>query len=157
MSWMLAIPLLGLATGLRTMTPIAVLCWFAFLGYLPVEGTWAFWTARVVAVVVFSIFALGEYIGDKLPQTPNRTAPFPLLARLGFGSFLGCIVTTAMRGSLVEGALQGAVGAALGTFAGFWVRRELVKKIRCPDWWVALPEDLLAVLCAAFATHLAAR
>ena len=44
MSWLLAIPLLGAATGLRSLTPMAVLCWFAYLGYLPVGGTWAGWT-----------------------------------------------------------------------------------------------------------------
>jgi len=35
LSWLLAIPLLGVTTGLRAMTPMAVLCWFAYLGYLP--------------------------------------------------------------------------------------------------------------------------
>jgi len=82
MSWLLAIPLLGVATGLRSLTGIAVLCWFAYLGYLPVGGTWASWTASVAAVAVFTVLAIGEYIVDKLPHTPDRTAPGPLLARL---------------------------------------------------------------------------
>ena len=77
-AWMIAIPLLGVATGARSMTPIAVVCWFAHLGLLPVDHTWAFWTANLASVIVFTALALGEYIGDKLPKTPNRIAPGPL-------------------------------------------------------------------------------
>ena len=153
MSWMLAVPLLGLATGLRTMTPIAVLCWFAHLGYLPVQGIWAAWTAHTAAVAILTVFALGEYVGDKLPQTPNRTTPFPLTSRLIFGGLVGSIAATAMRGPGIEGALLGIVGAALGTYAGFMLRRELVKKIGCPDLPIAIAEDLFAIFCAYFAMH----
>jgi uncharacterized membrane protein len=153
MSWMLAVPLLGLTTGLRCMTPIAVLCWFARLGYLPVQGTWAAWTASSISVGVFTLFALGELVGDKLPKTPNRTAPFPFGSRLVFGGLVGAIAATAMRGSGVEGVLLGMAGAALGTFAGFMFRRELVAKIGCPDWMVAVAEDLFTVICAVFAMH----
>ena len=154
MSWLLAIPLLGLATGLRTMTPIAVLCWFAYLNYLPVHGTWAFWTAHIASVVVFTLFALGEYIGDKLPQTPNRTAPGPLLARLIFGGLLGAIVATAMQGPKFESVLLGILGAALGSFAGYVLRRDLVRKLACKDWLIALPEDIFALACAVLAMHI---
>ena len=78
MSWVLAIPLLGVTTGLRTMTPMAVLCWFAYFGsdggHLPLGGTWAFWAAKLVTAIVFTVLAVGELIGDKLPKTPSRTA-----------------------------------------------------------------------------------
>ena len=77
MSWILAIPLLGIATGMRSMTPMAVLCWFAYLKYLPVQGTWASWTGHLVTVIIFTLCALGEFVGDKLPGTPSRTAPGP--------------------------------------------------------------------------------
>ena len=73
LSWMLAIPVLGMMVGLRTMTPIAIVCWFAWLGDLPVDGTWAAWSGKLISVILFSILALGEYVGDKLPRTPNRT------------------------------------------------------------------------------------
>jgi uncharacterized membrane protein len=153
LSWLLAIPLLGFTTGLRTMTPMAVLCWFACLGYLPVDGTWAFWTAHVASVAVFTLLALGEYVGDKLPQTPNRTATVPLLARLAFGGLIGAIAATAMTGPGVEGVLLGVVGAALGSFAGFMLRREVVKQLGCPDWAVAVVEDAFAIFCAVLAMH----
>jgi uncharacterized membrane protein len=152
-SWMLAIPLLGLTTGLRTMTPIAVMCWFAYLGYLPVQGTWASWTAHLASVVIFTAFALGEFVGDKLPRTPNRTSLGPLVSRLVFGGLVGSIAATAMRGPGVEGVLLGVVGASLGAFAGFMIRRDVVERIGCPDWPIAVTEDLFAVVCAVFAMH----
>src|ERR1035438_821843 len=82
MSWLLAIPLLGAATGLRSLTPMAVLCWFAYLGYLPVGGTWAGWTTRLWVVLVFTLLAAGENAADKSSWIPDRIAPAPLLARL---------------------------------------------------------------------------
>lgn len=159
LSWVLAIPLLGLMTGLRTMTPIAVMCWFAYLGQagtqaqgnLPVAGTWAFWVGKLAAVLIFTAFALGEYVGDKLPRTPNRTAPGPLVARLGFGGLVGAIAATAMEGSAIEGIILGALGALAGAFLGFQIRKALVERTGWPDWNVALLEDLAALLFSVFA------
>ncbi len=151
LSWLVAIPILGIATGLRAMTPIAVLCWFAFLGHLPVQGTWAFWTAKLISVIVFTLLALGEYTGDKLPNTPARTAPFPLVSRICFGGFVGALIATALIGSAVEGALLGALGAVLGTFAGFHIRHRSVARTGWPDWRVAVLEDTVAIFFSVVA------
>jgi len=163
MAWLVAIPLLGLATGLRALTPIAMACWFAHLGYLPVQGTWAAWTAHTASVAVFSVLALGEYIGDKLPTTPNRIAPGPLVARLILGALVGAIAATALKGAGLEGALLGIVGALIGTvgaligaFGGFTIRRDLVEHFGSRDWPVALVEDLVALACAVFALRVIA-
>ncbi len=153
MSWLLAIPLLGLATGLRTFTSIAVLCWYAYFGNLSVDGTWAAWTARLWVAIAFTVLAVGEYVGDKLPKTPNRTAPAPLIARVAVGGLVGSICATALGGPGLEGVLLGAVGALLGAFAGFMIRRSLVEKIGCADWPIALTEDAVAILAAIFAMH----
>ena len=128
MSWVLAALLLGVATGMRTFTPMALLCWFARLGYLPVAGTWAEWTARFWVASVFTVLAVGELIGDKLPRTPNRTAPGPLIARLAFASLAGSICAMAMNEPELEGVVLGVAGAILGAFGGFAIRRGLVEK-----------------------------
>jgi len=154
MAWLLAIPLLGVATGLRSMTPMAVLCWFSYLGLLPVDGTWAQWTASRTTAIVFTVLAVGELVADKLPKTPDRTSPIPLLARLILGGLAGAIAATAMDGPGVEGVLLAVVGALLASFAGFMIRRDLVEKIGCPDWPVAVAEDLFAILSAGFAMHI---
>src|ERR1700729_3764608 len=107
LSGLFAIPLLGFATGLRTFTPLAVLCWYAFLGYLPTDGTWAGWTGRIAVAVGVTVLAVAELIGDKLPKTPNRISPMPLLARMILGGLGGAICATAMTGPGLEGVLLG--------------------------------------------------
>jgi uncharacterized membrane protein len=151
LAWLIAIPLLGAVTGLRTLTPMAVLCWFAYLGHLPVDGTWAFWSGKFSVAIVFTVLAVGEYIGDKLPNTPNRISLFPLITRLVFGGLMGAIVATGLDGSAFEGILLGTGGALVGAFAGYLIRRELVQRLECKDWYIAVAEDVLAVVCAILA------
>jgi uncharacterized membrane protein len=143
--WLLAIPVLGTMTGLRTFTPITIACWCAYLGYLPVEETWAAWTGKLVAVVLFTLMAVAELVADKLPKVPNRTAPGPLLARLVVGGLVGAIAATGVYGSAFEGVFLGAIGALLGAFGGFLVRRYLVQWSGRPDWNLAVIEDASAV------------
>jgi uncharacterized membrane protein len=145
LAWVVAIPLLGGLTGLRTMTPMCVLCWFAYVGDLRMHHSWAFWTAKLVTAVVFTVLAAGELIGDKLPQTPNRTAPFPLLARMAFGGLVGAIAATSLHGSLIEGIVLGVISAVAGAFLGFHLRQHLVKERGFSDLPVALVEDALAI------------
>ncbi len=151
MTWLIAIPLLGLVTGMRTMTAMMVLCWFAYAGHLPLDDTWAFWSAKLVTAIVFTLLAIGEYIIDKLPKTPNRTAPGPLIARLVFAGLVGAIVAAGLNGSGVESVILSVGGALVGAFAGFLIRREVVIQLKSKDWPVALVEDVSAILLAVFA------
>jgi uncharacterized membrane protein len=162
LAWLVAIPLLGMMTGVRTMTPMAVGFWFAYLGHhggadqgnLPLDGTWAFWAGRLPSGIIFTALAIGEYIGDKLPMTPNRTAPGPLLARIVFGGLVGAIAATGLTGSVVEGILLGAFGALAGTFLSFHIRRYIVQQSGRPDWNVALLEDASAVVLTIVAMRI---
>jgi uncharacterized membrane protein len=151
MTWLMAIPLLGVVTGMRSMTAMAVLCWFAYRGDLPLDGTWAAWAGKLITAIIFTVLALGEFVADKLPKTPNRTAPGPLLARVVIGGLVGSIVAAGLNGSEFEGVILGVGGALIGAFGGFLVRRELVLRIGCKDWPVALVEDFSAVICAVLA------
>src|SRR5215471_7303500 len=99
LTWLIAVPLLGLVSGMRSMTAMAVLCWFAYRGDLSLDGTWASWAGRLVTAIVFTVFALGELIADKLPKTPNRTALGPLLGRVVMGGLVVAIVTAGLNGS----------------------------------------------------------
>ena len=151
MTWLIAIPLLGVVTGMRSLTAFAVLCWFVHAGLLPLEDTWAAWVGKLSTCVIVTLLALAELVADKLPKTPNRTAPVPLLARVIIGGMLGWIVAMGLQGSDVEGIILGVGGALIGTFAGFLIRRELVIRSGGKDWPVALAEDVSAILGAIFA------
>ena len=151
MTWLIAIPLLGVVTGMRSITAMAVLCWFAYRGDLPLDGTWAAWAAKLATAIIFTVLALGEYVIDKLPKTPNRTAPGPLLARVVIGGLVGAIVAAGLEGSGVEAVILGVGGALIGTFGGFLIRREMVLRFGGMDWPVALVEDASAIICAVLA------
>lgn len=152
--WMVAIPLLGFCTGLRTMLPMAVLCWFGYRHQLPVHHSWAFWTTMLVSAIVFTVLALGELVGDKLPNTPNRTALFPLIARVAFGGLVGAVAATALHGAAPEGILLGALGALAGTFTGYQVRHWLTTEKGAPDLVIALVEDGFTLVASVFALSL---
>jgi uncharacterized membrane protein len=153
MPWFIAILLLGCANGLRTMTPIAVLCWFAYTGRLHVQDTWADWTGMLVTAIVFTAFAVGEYIGDKLPQTPNRITTFPLAARMVFGGLVGAVIVINVYQPTFMGILLGALSALIGAFLGFYLRRFLTTMCKFPDFPIALAEDAVAIGLAFIALH----
>jgi uncharacterized membrane protein len=151
MTWLIAIPLLGVVTGMRSMTAMAVLCWFAYRGDLSLDGTWASWAAKLITAIIFTVLAVGELVADKLPKTPNRTAPGPLLVRVVVGGLVGAIVAAGLNGSEFEGVILGVGGALIGSFGGYLVRREIVLRSNSKDWQVALVEDASAIVFAVLA------
>jgi uncharacterized membrane protein len=151
MSWIIAIPLLGAVTGLRSMMSIAVLCWFAYRGHLVLDGSWDAWATKLPTAIIFTILAAGELVADKLPQTPNRTSPGPLLVRVVMGGLVGALVADGLNGSGFEGVFLGVVGALIGAFGGFLIRREIVERGGGLDWPVAIVEDAIAIGCAVLA------
>jgi uncharacterized membrane protein len=70
------------------------------------------------------------------------------------GGMAGSIATIALAGPAVEGVLLAVIGALLGAFGGYMVRRDLVEKLGCQDWHVAVAEDLFTILGAWFALHI---
>ena len=152
-SWLVAVPLLGLATGLRSLAPMAVLCWFGYSGVLSVDNGWDEWvTWRWVAILV-TVLALGELAADKYPWIPDRVSLGPLIWRFLLGGLAGAIAADALDGSNIEGILLGILGVAIGAFGGFMLRRDLCEKLACKDWHVAIAEDLVSICCAAFALN----
>jgi uncharacterized membrane protein len=148
LTWLFAIPLMGFVTGMRTMTSMAVVCWFAWLNLLPVEGSWASWCAKLPVVIAFTVFAAAECIGEKLGKTPRPTRPVVLIVRLFFGGLVGAILASALNASGLEGGTLGVLGAMVGAFAAYQFRQQLVWRIGCKVWQVTLTEDILTALCA---------
>jgi uncharacterized membrane protein len=136
---------IGFVAGLRTFTAPAAVCWGARLGTLTLNGSPLSFMGSKAAVAIFSLLALGEYVGDLLPKTPSRTAPGPLIARTISGSLCGACVFLSGNHSWIAGALFGGTGAVIGAFAGYHARKRLVEGLKVKDAMIAIPEDLVAI------------
>ena len=136
--------LMGGLTGSRALTPMAMLCWFLYVGKMSVRGTWAEFAGALATAIIFSVMAFGELIGDKQAKAPSRLAPLGLVARMLMGGLVGAIVSLQVNVRLSLGVTLGIVGAAAGAFAFHTGRRCLAEAIG-KDWPAALMEDAVAI------------
>src|SRR5215831_17761718 len=136
---------IGFVAGLRSMTAPTVVAWAAHLGWLKLEGTPLAFMGSIAAVVIFTVLAILEYVADKLPKTPNRTSPGPLIARVVTGGLSGACVCLSAQQSLIAGAALGGISGIIGAFSGYQVRKRLVESLKVQDVAIALPEDLVAI------------
>jgi uncharacterized membrane protein len=125
---------LGVVAGLRSLTAPAVLL-----------------VARHyrVAGLIVSVLAVAELIADLLPNTPSRTAPMPLGARIVSGAFVGWFVASGGPATRVAGGVAGIIGALVGTFVGHDLRLKAIARIGAIP--AALVEDVVAVGIAVLA------
>jgi uncharacterized membrane protein len=138
---------IGFVAGLRSFTAPAVVAWAAHSGYISLGQSRLAFIGTTAAAVVVSLLALGELIADKLPKTPKRTALMPLIVRIASGAFCGaCLSQT------VPALLLGGIGALIGTFAGYQVRKRLVTSVGVKDFVVAIGEDVVAIVLACCLT-----
>jgi uncharacterized membrane protein len=137
--------LLGCVAGLRSLTAPAVVCWAAHLGWLHLAGTKLAFMSHPLALMFFTLLAFIELIADKLPKSPSRTAPPGLIARIVFGGLCAVALATSAGGSMIVAATVGVIGALVGTFGGYNIRRALVARTHLPDFAVALGEDVIAI------------
>ena len=136
---------IGVLTGLRSLTAPAATAWAARLGWLKLTSPLA-WLGALPTVIVFTLAALGELVGDKLPKSPSRTAPPGLIARILMGALCGAAVCMAgTHEGWASGAVVGAIGGIVGCYGGYQGRTRLVKALGTPDYVVAVVEDLVAI------------
>jgi uncharacterized membrane protein len=136
---------IGFVCGLRSMTAPAVVCWGAHLGWFQLAGSPSGFFAHPASLIIFTIFAFGELVADKLPFIPRRTMLGPLLVRLVFGAVCGAALCVARELALPYGVLLGALGAVIGAYAGFHYRRLIPASSRSTQFFAALLEDVVAV------------
>jgi uncharacterized membrane protein len=141
---------MGIVAGLRSLMAPAVVAWAAHLGWLNLHGSPLAFIGSTTAVAIFSLLAIGELVADKLPNTPRRTSIVPLLARIVLGGLCGACLCVAAGESLLAGALLGGTGAVIGAFSGYETRKRLVNSLHIKDPFVAICEDLVAIVLAFF-------
>src|SRR5829696_1073726 len=105
--------LIGLLAGLRSLTPPAAVAWSLHLGWLKLARPLSL-IGSLPAVIILSLLAIAEIIFDKLPNTPNRTAPPGLIARIVTGGLTGACVSVGGARSALAGAALGVVGGIVG-------------------------------------------
>ena len=147
--------LIGVIAGLRSLTAPAVVAWAALLGWINLHGTWASWVGNIITVVILSLLAVAELVNDKLPKTPERTAPPVFAARIIMGAFSGAVIGTPY-GHPWTALGAGIIGAVLGTLGGFQARKRLVAARNGQDLPIAVLEDAVAILGAIAVVALAA-
>ena len=142
--------LIGVVCGLRSLTAPAVVAWAAHRGWIDLGHTRLHFLGSLAAVAIFTLFAVVELIADKLPSSPNRTAPPGLIARIFLGALCGEAIAVAGAQSIAIGALSGAAGGIAGAFGGYQVRTRLVKALKVPDFVIAILEDAVAIGAGLF-------
>lgn len=141
--------MLGVLSGARSMTPLATLA--IAHDRRTLSGAWQDWPVLRAPAgrAVLVLAAVGELVADKLPATPARTKPLPLLGRIGTGAIAGAaIATVSGQDAWPRGAVLGAVGGLVGSFAGTWLRSG-GSATGLPDLVFALVEDAATIACAA--------
>jgi uncharacterized membrane protein len=141
---------IGIVAGLRSLTAPAAVSWAAHLHWLDLRDSRLALLGSTIAVFAVSALGIGELIADKLSFVPNRTSPFPMAFRILSGAICGAALCISANRLLLEGTLLGGLGAINGAFAGFHVRRQLVKYLKINDTAIALAEDALAIGAGLF-------
>src|SRR5438874_13235401 len=145
----------GVAGGLRSLSPPAVVAWAAHLGWMNLNGSPFAFMGSTITVVIFSLLAALELIGDLRPSIPKRTAPVPLIARILMGGLCGaCVYWVGSNQGWMLGAILGAIGGVIGAFAGYEIRKKVVVALNIKDVFAALLEDLVTIgLACLFVTR----
>jgi uncharacterized membrane protein len=132
---------LGALAGLRSMPPLALVSRRLAAGKTRPQGLLSP-LARPAVARALTLAAIGEAIADKTPLVPARTRPLPLAGRM-----LGGAVAAAAATGMARAAVVGALGALVGSFAGYHLRRAGARLLG-HDWPPALAEDALCLLGA---------
>ena len=104
-------------------------------------------SARVSRVLL--LLEIGEMVADKLPMTPSRTSPPPLLGRMVSGGLVGAALFVSESRRAAAGGALGASAALAAAYAGESLRVRAAQRLGLPDPAVALVEDGLVLLAGA--------
>ena len=143
---------LGAATGLRSMTGLALASReLTDRGAGKADGLRQ-WLADDTVSTVLTGLAIAELVADKLPEIPDRVDPVPIAARGVIGAAVGAVA--AGEDYWAAGAAIGAVAAVASAWVGWAVRKEAGWATGLPDAVLAVLEDAAAISTARGAARL---
>ena len=141
-------PVMGFATlaGMRSMSAPAFLShYFSKQPQSGLAGSRLRFLQKPFTAKLLKVMAAGEMVVDKLPSTPNRTAPPVLLGRLLSGALVGAAWYKSRHGSALSGGLLGGLAAVAATFVTYALRTGISKQSGVPVALVGVGEDALVV------------
>ena len=120
--------LIGVISGLRTMTAPAAVAWGAALGWFDVSQTPLAFMGYRWTPWIFTVLAIVELIADQLPSTPSRKVPMQFGARIVSGALAGATIW-------ITGLRRGqSANRAETPFAEYDAERHLLKVNPLADW-----------------------
>jgi uncharacterized membrane protein len=136
---------IGIVAGLRSMIPLAFLIWTSDQEHNTLPEAIEKRSLVSVLETAAGLAVLGEIIADKLPFTPSRLKTGQFLGRLIIGAVAGTVICKRANQSPFEGAIRGAIGAGIGTIAGYTYRTFFTQTTSMPDIVLASIEDIIAL------------
>lgn len=103
-----------------------------------------FMQSKIVANTL-TVLSIGEIVADKLPSTPNRTAPAGVIFRGISGALAGASIYKASGNNVWVGSVLGAATAVASTYLSFILRKNAGKKTSIIDPIIGGIEDALVI------------
>lgn len=141
-------PVMGFATlaGMRSMSAPAFLShYLARQPYTGLAKSPLRFLQKPVTAQILKALVAGEMVMDKLPGTPDRTAPPVLLGRLLSGALVGAAWYQSRHGSALRGGVLGGLAAVAATFVSYALRTGISKQTGTRVALVGVGEDALVV------------
>lgn len=140
---------LGVIAGMRTASAPVIAC--HLLSQNPskrLAGSPLRFMQSKTAAKILALFALTEFVIDKLPTTPNRIEPAGIAFRSASGALAGASIYEAAGENAGAGAVLGAAAAVASAYGSFYLRKAVVKETGIYDPVVGGVED--ALIAGAF-------
>jgi uncharacterized membrane protein len=133
--------LIGMVAGMRSMTPLAAMSIAKRRGLLPCDnGAPGLIGTRFLSKASM-VLAVAEWVGDKIPSSPDRIIVPGIAARVVSAALAGAAM--APRRHRSTAAIVGATAAVLGAYLSFAVRARAIR--RFGQSRTGLVEDVIAV------------
>ena len=137
--------LLGVAAGVRSITPVAVVSWVVAPGSRPLRRSPLAFLSQPAVRATCAVMVAAEAVADKLPITPARTAPGTWLGRVLLGGLAGAAISAARDRPVGTGMVAGAGSAGISTYVSYRIRMALIEQAGLPNVVAGSVGDLAAL------------
>lgn len=94
---------------------------------------------------VLKVLAIGEFVGDKLPNAADRIIIPSVITRSLSGALSGASIYKSGGKNAYTGALIGTAAAFASTFGSYFLRKVIVKKSHIADPFIGALEDSIVI------------